>query len=1207
MPAEKPKVLTPCMYAIDVEPIPLRNRNNKEVHLDYLKHLKESVATLREIVEETMVEKPLDCSIASACLYTKHSQELLEYVIGTCLKDFNSRDRKIASTLLTRKNRVTFMETCCSKHMTRDRSRLRNFVKKFIETVRFRNDHFGAIMGYGDYVIGDSVISWVKFLRSKDDTLEFIIKFLKQIQVSLNKTVRYIRTDNVQVPVLLVGTPSSTIIDHDAPLTSYSLSSSIVQPPISHQGVADVPTLEDNPLAQANNDPFVNVFAPEPSSDDSSSGDGVEIQGEVRWEVLNCLEKNYYVLGEMRVDECCNNKNEGIKAFSALANVPSIYTQQLWNTLTYKAKTGVYRFQLDEQWFTLTSDLLRDALEITLVDPANPFVSTLAGEIVMDFMNELGYPKAVHFVSHMHVNTSAVESNFVFDQPEEFIQGIHTFFTHKIPSKKPTLHIIPYCRFTKLIIYYLGNKYDIHRRPESPRHVAGDDFLFGNLKFVLKGEKDEVFGMPIPKELIIEAIKLSEYYKAISCTAKQPKPKPVKEKSAKPTPLQKAGKGKVKNVQNVKSSLQLVDEPDEEQAHPKPESQGTPATEEASTRPYSQPQDDASANIVCDSSSPADAETYADTEKTNSGEEKTAKIDKGQAGSDLGKTAKSRPPLERIFMEEDQARPDPGLSYVALARPYPEPMYDDFIATMYPQVHESLKHPDKEHAQVENPLSSTGTLLSMKNLDAYTFGDQFFNDKPTKEEPNKANMETEVESMVTFLIHQASSSAHPLSTPVFDLSPPKHVPSTTQAPIFLATTITKTTTTFPPTLQLQSVSVPDLASHVSALEEVCDNFKKRHTHFRTTLFKEAVHVASQAPLRDRFRELLEAGMKEILHQRMFECGSYKSLPGHVALYEVHEASMELKDVPIVDDVNISDSEDTDTAHLPKIKTRPDWLKLVPEEDRLETSEPDWTIPPNDSPNADNNWADALAKSYKDLEENKLLSKTEDIGSFIKWFCIRIGKKNLIKSDLEGLAFKGHRLVPDVSKLLPLGGPPGQEFYITRHSAPFDRCVVRSHMWILSVISIKTFERYGYAYLRDIVIRRADYNEYKISEANFKNLHPNDFEDLYLLHLQGKLNHLPGSDKVHLYNAINMWIRNIVIRQRVGDLQLGIKSYQTKRNLTEPRWDDLDFLFKEDYTIVSKPRSVIYKDRYDQKKTLKVNKVHKFSNGTLTRICTSWII
>ncbi|GKE96038.1 hypothetical protein Tco_1580893 [Tanacetum coccineum] len=50
-------------------------------------------------------------------------------------------------------------------------------------------------------------------------------------------------------------------------------------------------------------------------------------------------------------------------------------------------------------------------------------------------------------------------------------------------------------------------------RPESPRHVTGDDFLIGNLKFVPKGKKDEVFGMPILKELITEAIQRSEYYK----------------------------------------------------------------------------------------------------------------------------------------------------------------------------------------------------------------------------------------------------------------------------------------------------------------------------------------------------------------------------------------------------------------------------------------------------------------------------------------------------------------------------------------------------------------------------------------------------------------------------------------------------------------------------------------------------------------------
>ncbi|GKA39364.1 retrovirus-related pol polyprotein from transposon TNT 1-94 [Tanacetum coccineum] len=41
-----------------------------------------------------------------------------------------------------------------------------------------------------------SRFTWVKFLRSKDETPEVVIKFLKQIQVGLNKTVRNIRTDN---------------------------------------------------------------------------------------------------------------------------------------------------------------------------------------------------------------------------------------------------------------------------------------------------------------------------------------------------------------------------------------------------------------------------------------------------------------------------------------------------------------------------------------------------------------------------------------------------------------------------------------------------------------------------------------------------------------------------------------------------------------------------------------------------------------------------------------------------------------------------------------------------------------------------------------------------------------------------------------------------------------------------------------------------
>ncbi|GKA61286.1 hypothetical protein Tco_0760693 [Tanacetum coccineum] len=216
-------------------------------------------------------------------------------------------------------------------------------------------------------------------------------------------------------------------------------------------------------------------------------------------------------------------------------------------------------------------------------------------------------------------------------------------------------------------------------------------------------------------------------------------------------------------------------------------------------------------------------------------------------------------------MDEDQVGPDPSESRVALARPNPEPTHNEFMAIMYPKVHESLKFLADEHVILQDPLSSTRTLSLMKNLDdAFTIGDQFINDKATKEEPEKLNVESEVVSMVTVLIYQASSLVSPLSTLVIDLSSPKPVSSTTQAPIFTATTTTTTTTLpLPPPPQQQSTTYSELVVRVIALEMKFSDLE----------------------------DLPEADMKEMLHQRMFEIGSYKSLSEHVALYEALEASI----------------------------------------------------------------------------------------------------------------------------------------------------------------------------------------------------------------------------------------------------------------------------------------------------------------------------
>ncbi|GJY15637.1 hypothetical protein Tco_0386059 [Tanacetum coccineum] len=730
-------------------------------------------------------------------------------------------------------------------------------------------------------------------------------------------------------------------------------------------------------------------------------------------------------------------------------------------------------------WFTPDANLLREALEITLIDQAHPFVSPPSGDAIMDFVNELGYPESFghdrprYLVLHMLWGIiTSTNVHYVELKWEEFVQAMQTFLTDKANLGSPTKKgrkDKPHSKFATEQSSKTGTSTKPNPTKEKPSNPS---------------------------------------------TTKPPKSKPTKEKSTKATTLQKADKGKVTKVRNVKSSFQLVDEPDEEPTQPElePEHQEghahvrgvaiqepvaeatrpllvvegkgkaivteeqaahslrTLATEEASTGTSTQPQDDTSANIVRDSSSLADAETGVESNKTNSGgdteifqiieelgedvdkqvnfEENTAKLDQDQAGLDPGETHESQPPPEQVFMDEDQAGPDPGESGVALVRPDPEPTHDEFMTTLYPKVQESLKFPADEHAVLEDPLSSIGTLSSMKNLeDAYTIGDQFINDKSTEDEPRKLNMEEKVVSMVSVLIYQASSSVPPLSTPVIYLSPPKPTPSTPQAPVFTATTSTTTTTRPLPPLPQQQITTD---SEVFTLE--LRDLPHKIDEVVHENVKEAVQIALQAPLRDRFRDLPEADMKEMLHQRMFEIGSYKSLPEHIALYEALEASKERAQrdeffaeqdkshkrqrddqdppapppdsdpskkkrhdsstsgssqslAPHSSTWKKSDTRDTPSSSSKQqfghhseqpIKPRLEWWKPIPEEDIPETSEPACT---SYIPDAANNWANALSTTYQAPAGYSYTLRKLGIQDVYNWVLPKDGKDRAYSSRL----------------------------------------------------------------------------------------------------------------------------------------------------------------------------------------------------------------
>ncbi|GJR72531.1 putative exopolyphosphatase [Tanacetum coccineum] len=176
-------------------------------------------------------------------------------------------------------------------------------------------------------------------------------------------------------------------------------------------------------------------------------------------------------------------------------------------------------------------------------------------------------------------------------------------------------------------------------------------------------------------------------------------------------------------------------------------------------------------------------------------------------------------------------------------------------------------------------------------------------------------------------------------------------------------------------------------------------------------------------------------------------------------------------------------------------------------------------------------------------------------------CLKLDK--ITKADLKNP--EGDRFPYDLSKPLPLQGSPGHftflvDFFFNNNleylrtgnserkyttsitktkAAKFSKLDVYSTMKILSVVSVKVDKQFGYGYLQEIVVRRADYKLYTFKEGDFPKLHLNDIEEMLLLHVQNKLFNLDGNDVIDLAVALCMFTRRIVIQKRVEDVQLGV--------------------------------------------------------------------
>ncbi|GKB47006.1 hypothetical protein Tco_0897759 [Tanacetum coccineum] len=164
--------------------------------------------------------------------------------------------------------------------------------------------------------------------------------------------------------------------------------------------------------------------------------------------------------------------------------------------------------------------------------------------------------------------------------------------------------------------------------------------------------------------------------------------------------------------------------------------------------------------------------------------------------------------------------------------------------------------------------------------------------------------------------------------------------------------------------------------------------------------------------------------------------------------------------------------------------------------------------------------------------------------------------------------------------------------------------VYSTKLILAVTQVEVMRKHGYGYLKEIVVRRADNDLYRFKEGDFPRLHINDIKDMLLFVVQNRLINFSGDDVLDFAIALRMFTRSLVIQKRVEDLQLGVKSYQKKINVTKTETTKSGIRKRDPYTLYQDPQGFIYVDNNGRNRLMPSDELYKFIDRTLTGFRTS---
>nr|GEX34535.1 hypothetical protein [Tanacetum cinerariifolium] len=131
------------------------------------------------------------------------------------------------------------------------------------------------------------------------------------------------------------------------------------------------------------------------------------------------------------------------------------------------------------------------------------------------------------------------------------------------------------------------------------------------------------------------------------------------------------------------------------------------------------------------------------------------------------------------------------------------------------------------------------------------------------------------------------------------------------------------------------------------------------------------------------------------------------------------------------------------------------------------------------------------------------------------------------------------------------------------------------LWGVSHWGRKCHQFYGH--LDWITVRHDDDKLYKFKEGDFKRLLLQDIEDMLLLLVQGKLS-------------------NLTVEERFA--------FNKRLNLTKPDMYRFDLKRREAYIAYSNPRGFIYQNKDKKNRLMRIDELHKFSDGTLNDVRTA---